>query len=185
MRVPVYERQERLTSPPAGAAPSPVQGTGYIMKDVLGGKPFPVTSGYDPKRKLSPHHAIDIGAPAGTPVHALPLGGDWRVETVGTNPSSKAGLHMTLSTTVNGHEIEMTVMHLQHGSMRYKAGDTVRSGAAIAAVGNTGRTKGHGEKEAHIWKPGRTAGAHLHLAVRVGGKAVNPQRLYELIGVRK
>ncbi|MBQ9565681.1 MAG: peptidoglycan DD-metalloendopeptidase family protein [Synergistaceae bacterium] len=165
------------------SAPAAVQATGDIIKDVLGGKSFPVTSGYDPKRKLSSHYAIDIGAPAGTPVHALPLGVDWHVDTMGTNARSNAGLNMTLSTEVNGHEIKMTVMHLQPGSMKYKTGDTVKGGAAIAAVGNTGRTKGHGEEEAHIWEPGRTAGAHLHLAVMVGGKAINPQKLYEIIGI--
>ena len=81
----------------------------------------------------SPHSGMDIAAPAGTPVKA---------PADGVVSFADAGLYLTGGTLVldHGHGISSNFLHLSR--IDAKAGDTVKQGEVIGAVGATGRATG-------------------------------------------
>ena len=94
---------------------------------------------------------------------------------IGTNASTdNAGNYIKLKGTYqNGDNIEVTFAHLKNDSMKFAVDDTVNAGDIIAEVGNTGRT-GNKEKGIGMWFEGKDWGNHLHLSIKINGKAVNP-----------
>jgi len=99
---------------------------------------------------LSQHRGLDIAADIGTPIRA-PASGIVTAASI----DSGYGKFVTLD---HGHGI---VTRYGHCSQLYvKAGQRVRRGDVIGAVGNTGRS----------------TGPHLHYEVRLHGVAVNPER---------
>ena len=81
----------------------------------------------------SPHSGMDIAAPTGTPVKA---------PADGTVTFVDPGLYLTGGTVVldHGHGISSNFLHLSR--IDAKAGDTIKQGDTIGAVGATGRATG-------------------------------------------
>jgi murein DD-endopeptidase MepM/ murein hydrolase activator NlpD len=98
--------------------------------------------------KLKMHEGLDVGAPYGTSVHA-PADG------IVTFSGEKAGFGKFVQVD-HGYGIETIYAHNQ--SLNVKAGQKVKRGNLLAAVGNTGHS----------------TGPHLHYEVRVNGIAVDP-----------
>lgn len=99
---------------------------------------------------LSQHRGLDIAADMGTPIRAPATG-------IVTAATVDAGYGKVI-TIDHGHGI---VTRYGHCSQMYvKAGQKVRRGDVIGAVGNTGRS----------------TGPHLHYEVRLQGVPVNPER---------
>jgi murein DD-endopeptidase MepM/ murein hydrolase activator NlpD len=95
------------------------------------------------------HKGVDIGAPTGTPVHAAADG-----IVVQAQPTS--GGFGRLVVIDHGHGYASYYAHLSR--VHVQAGQSVRTGDTIGAVGSTGRT----------------TAPHLHYEVRVGGVPMNP-----------
>jgi len=113
----------------------------------------PQTSGFGLKRVLngearSPHSGIDIGAPAGTPVHAP---ADAVVADVGRYYF--CGKTLTLDM---GEGLYSVYCHLS--KIKVKPGQRVKQGQLVGKIGATGRT----------------TGPNLHWTVRLNGAAVDP-----------
>jgi murein DD-endopeptidase MepM/ murein hydrolase activator NlpD len=94
------------------------------------------------------HEGVDIAAPSGTPVHAMKSG---RVEHAGE--WGGYGLSVLLS---HGTNVRTLYAHLSRIDVR--AGQSVRGGERIGAVGATGNA----------------TGAHLHFEVWRWGRAEDP-----------
>ena len=109
-------------------------------------------------RKGHTHQGHDLAAREGTPVLA-PRGG---VVKAVEYQAGGAGHYVVLDGT--DEQRDYVFMHLRTGSVRVRAGQTVRTSQQIGQVGNTGRS----------------FGAHLHFEVWTGGgwfsggKAVDP-----------
>ena len=113
----------------------------------------PETSGFGLKRVLngearSPHSGIDIGAPAGTPVHAP---ADAVVADVGRYYF--CGKTLTLDM---GEGLYSVYCHLS--KIKVRPGQRVKQGQLVGKIGATGRT----------------TGPNLHWTVRLNGAAVDP-----------
>src|SRR5918992_250304 len=98
-------------------------------------------------RRGHTHQGQDLGAAEGTPVVA-PRGG--LVEAV-QYQAAGAGHHIVLD--ADDEDYDYVFMHLRTGSILVEEGDRVRTGQAIAEVGNTGSS----------------TGPHLHFEIWVGG----------------
>lgn len=100
-------------------------------------------------------------------------------KTVTDSPSKGAGnyavLHGTLS---DGRKVEMTVGHMQNGSVMLKPGDVVNPGDLIGLVGNTGMTTDRSKGgKVTAWYPGKKSGHHMDLKIKIDGKYVDPETL--------
>ena len=102
----------------------------------------------------APHTGVDIGLPAGTPVHAIADG-----VTALAQEQFLGGRTVVLD---HGGGVISMYMHLQ--SYRVEEGRRVTRGEIIGAVGSTGRS----------------TGPHLHFGVRVSGSRVDPSLLLAL-----
>lgn len=98
--------------------------------------------------KLKMHEGLDVGAPPGTPITA-PADG------IVTFSGEKAGFGKFVQLD-HGYGIETLYAH--NSSLHVRAGQKVKRGILLAAVGNTGHS----------------TGPHLHYEVRVNGIAVDP-----------
>jgi murein DD-endopeptidase MepM/ murein hydrolase activator NlpD len=94
------------------------------------------------------HEGLDVGAPSGTAVHA-PADG------IVTFSGEKAGFGKFVQID-HGYGIETIYAH--NSALTVRAGQKVKRGALLSAVGNTGHS----------------TGPHLHYEVRVNGIAVDP-----------
>jgi murein DD-endopeptidase MepM/ murein hydrolase activator NlpD len=117
---------------------------------------FPIAGAFDwggegsrfgAKRRGHTHQGQDLSAAEGTPVVA-PRGG--LVEAV-QYQAAGAGHYVVLDGDDEDHDY--VFMHLRSGSITVAEGDRVRTGQAIAEVGNTGSS----------------SGPHLHFEIWVGG----------------
>lgn len=152
----------------APAAPAPARPTAPTLLDRLDGeraiaggagamlRPAPgrYSSGFG--RRANPmgngtdfHPGLDIAARTGTPVVAAAAG-----EVIHAGPAGTYG-NMIAVRLADGTETRYA--HLS--AVDVKVGDRVRAGAALGAVGSTGRA----------------TGPHLHFEVRQAGKAVDPR----------
>ncbi len=118
--------------------------------------PHRVTSGYGyrdhptlKKRKF--HDGVDLGVPIGTSVYSAQVG-----EILLAGEDNVSGRHVVVD---HGHGVRTSYCHLD--VLEVAKGDHVGRGALIGLSGNTGRS----------------TGAHLHFAVRIGRSTVDPQRL--------
>jgi murein DD-endopeptidase MepM/ murein hydrolase activator NlpD len=104
----------------------------------------PITQGFQ-----SSHLALDIGAPYGTPVHAVDDGtivyADW----------AQTGYGYTVIID-HGEGLQTWYSHLKGALLQ--AGDPVTRGQPLGEVGSTGRS----------------TGPHVHFEVRLNGDRVNP-----------
>jgi murein DD-endopeptidase MepM/ murein hydrolase activator NlpD len=97
------------------------------------------------------HHGVDVAAPAGTPVRAMKSG---RVEFAGARGSY--GLTVIMS---HGSNVRTLYAHLSR--IDVSAGQQVRGGTVIGAVGRTGNA----------------TGPHLHFEITRWGRAEDPVML--------
>lgn len=97
------------------------------------------------------HHAIDLGAPKGTPILAV---NDGTIERLGRD---RRGGIVVYHRDVTGRFVYYYA-HLSRYAPGLKVGDTVKRGQQIGEVGTTGRT----------------FGAHLHFAIFRDADAPNP-----------
>ena len=112
-----------------------------------------LTSGYGYRKNPTKegegfHRGIDIGAPQGTPVHAMYFG---VVSDVGQDPTY--GNYIKL---YHGNGIEILYAHCSEILADKQA--VIRAGEIVAKVGATGDV----------------TGSHLHVEVRVNGQTYNP-----------
>jgi peptidoglycan hydrolase FlgJ len=98
------------------------------------------------------HHGVDIAAPRGTPIAAA---ADGTVVFSG----SQRGYGRTV---VLEHEDGRRTRYAHAETLHVSAGERVRAGQTIAAVGSTGRS----------------TGPHLHFEVTENGQAVNPSTIF-------
>ena len=100
--------------------------------------------------RSSTHTGLDIAASTGTPI---------KVIADGTVTSAQyTGSYGYLVKVEHGNGVESWYAHTS--KMYVKAGDEVKAGDVIAAVGSTGNS----------------TGPHLHLEIRINGQHVNPQK---------
>ena len=122
-----------------------------------------ITGRFGDKRKDGHiHKGIDIPAPEGEPIRVMQdMGDNLKVVAVDTNPNNKTnyGNYVVLEGTRGGKKVRYTIAHMKTGSVKVKAGDTVKPGDVIGGVGSTGRSTGN----------------HLHLEVMVDGQRVDPE----------
>ncbi len=107
------------------------------------------------KGTYSMHNGIDLPVPTGTRLNAL---GDGVVTSVGYEPG---GGNFIIVKYDNG--LESFYCHLQRSTV--KKGQRVSMGQEIAKSDNTG-----------AW----TTGPHLHMAIKKGGKYINPRSVLKL-----
>ncbi len=100
--------------------------------------------------KYQMHYGVDLPGPKGTPVYASK---DGKVTVAKYHVSY--GYYILID-HING--TSTLYAHLDTGSLKVKAGDTVRRGQQIAGIGTTGVSTGY----------------HLHFEVRVNGECVDP-----------
>ena len=106
--------------------------------------------GVSSRIRSSTHTGLDIAASTGTPI---------KVIADGTVTSAQyTGSYGYLVKVDHGNGVESWYAHTS--KMYVKAGDEVKAGDVIAAVGSTGNS----------------TGPHLHLEIRINGQHVNPQK---------
>ena len=114
--------------------------------------PLPV-KGMITTRFSSRHPGVDIAAPAGTPVRAIAAGtvtwAGWK---------NNGGGYVVVIRHADG----MVSTYNHNRNVAVRRGQTVRASQRIAWVGATGRA----------------TGPHLDLRIEMGGRLVNPLRLY-------
>jgi len=101
------------------------------------------------------HDGIDLATPAHAPVYATADG-----LVAGVHRSAGLGLSVTLR---HGHGLQTVYGHLSRCDLR--AGQSVRRGQRVGAVGSTGRS----------------TGPHLHYALRQGSRYIDPLRFSALV----
>ena len=104
----------------------------------------------------SPHSGADFGSPTGTPVKAPNAG---RVVLADS-------LYYTGNTIVLDHGLGLYSLFAHLSEVGVHAGDIVKTGDVVGAVGATGRV----------------TGPHLHWSVRVNGARVDPVSLLQVLG---
>ncbi|PPL16611.1 peptidoglycan DD-metalloendopeptidase family protein [Microterricola pindariensis] len=97
----------------------------------------------------SNHGGQDFNPGLGAEIQSIADG----VVTLAEDGEGSLGVHMMIEHQINGETITSVYAHMQHGTMRYSAGDVVKVGDVI---GNTGTT-------------GMSTGPHLHFEIRLGG----------------
>lgn len=118
-----------------------------------------VTSGYGYRKNPTKegtgfHRGIDIGAPIGTPIHAMYFG---VVTQVGTSPSYGNFVRLF-------HGSGMEVLYAHCSEILVEKDAVIRAGEVVAKVGDTGDT----------------TGPHLHVEALVDGIAYNPAGIVPL-----
>jgi murein DD-endopeptidase MepM/ murein hydrolase activator NlpD len=123
---------------------------------------YPAGGEFGARRTGHVHQGQDLSAARGTAVIAPHAG---TITTVAYQAAG-AGYYVVLSGS--GERLDYVFMHLKAGSTRVRVGQTVKAGARIGDVGNTGES----------------SGPHLHFEIWVGpwqsgGKPVDPRPYLE------
>jgi murein DD-endopeptidase MepM/ murein hydrolase activator NlpD len=126
------------------ATPSIAPTRGYVSSSFSSSRFHPILE------RARPHMGLDIVAPVGEPVVATAAG-----RVVGASRSGPYGLLVEID---HGHGLTTRYAHLSR--MHVKAGQAVKRGDTIGAVGTSGLS----------------AGPHLHYEVLVHGRHANPTR---------
>ena len=118
---------------------------------------YRVTSKFGKRRdpisgRRAMHQGVDLAAPAGAPVSAAAGG---RVVKAGFN-----GTYGHMIELAHGNGVRTRYGHLR--KLLVKAGEKVKPGQRIGLVGSTGRS----------------TGPHLHYEVRLGGRPVDPLKVF-------
>jgi murein DD-endopeptidase MepM/ murein hydrolase activator NlpD len=144
-------------APPA-AAPAGFDANGpkptKLQRPVEGGH---ITSHFDSQEaglRTAPHHALDIGVPLGTPIHAA---ADGKVVKVGNDADGYGNYVIIL------HAGGIATLYAHQSDPKVHEGDVVKAGDVIGLSGSTGNS----------------TGPHLHFEVREGGEngtKVDPEK---------
>ncbi|MTE23501.1 M23 family metallopeptidase [Microbacterium sp. ZXX196] len=100
------------------------------------------------------HEGIDFTPGDGAPVQAVADG----VVRIATEAGGAYGVNVYIDHVIDGQVVTSHYAHMQYGSLRVTAGQTVEVGDVIGLTGNTGRSYG----------------AHMHFEIRIGGTAIDP-----------
>ena len=100
------------------------------------------------------HEGIDLVPGAGAPIQSIAEG----TVRIATESGGAYGVTVYIDHIVDGQVVTSHYSHMQYGSLRVSAGDTVEVGDIIGLVGNTGRSYG----------------AHLHFEIIVNGTKIDP-----------
>lgn len=98
------------------------------------------------------HTGLDIGAPQGTPIHAVKDGKVTYAKMMGT-----AG-----NAVIIQHDGNMESRYYHMSKIHVQAGQYVHAGDVVGTVGTTGNS----------------TGPHLHLEIRIGGTPIDPLQYY-------
>lgn len=125
----------------------------------------PISAGYGSSSYLSkfatPHRGVDLTPGRGAEIHAI-AAGTVRISTEG---GGDYGVTVVVDHIIDGQLVSTRYAHMEYGSLRVSAGDSVAAGDVLGTVGSTGKV----------------TGPHLHLEVLLGGtQRVDPMGwLYE------
>ena len=100
------------------------------------------------------HEGIDLVPGAGAPIQSIADG----TVRIATEAGGNYGVTVYIDHVIDGQVVTSHYSHMQYGSLRVKAGDTVKVGDIVGKVGNTGRSYG----------------AHLHFELIVNGAKIDP-----------
>jgi LysM repeat protein len=114
---------------------------GYYIRPVVLGSGIQKTQGFHTR-----YNAVDIGAPKGTPIHAMADG-----TVIVAKPDSWNGGYGGL--TIISHANGSQTLYAHQSEIFVKVGDHVSQGQVIGGVGNTGQVHGR-------------TGLHLHFEIR-------------------
>lgn len=95
------------------------------------------------------HTGVDLTPGRGTPVAVV---ADGVVTEAGY--ASDWGVYAIVEHTINGQTLSTLYAHMEEGSLKVSAGQTIDRGTVVGAVGNSGLS----------------TGPHLHFAVMIGGR---------------
>ncbi|MFT4157918.1 MAG: M23 family metallopeptidase [Microbacterium sp.] len=112
-----------------------------------------MSSGYGP-RWGTMHEGIDFTPGEGAPIQAIADG----TVRIATEQGGGYGVTVYIDHVIDGQVITSHYAHMQYGSLRVAAGDTVKVGDIIGLTGNTGHS----------------FGAHLHFELIVNGSTIDP-----------
>jgi murein DD-endopeptidase MepM/ murein hydrolase activator NlpD len=122
--------------------------------------PFKVGSGFNASRGYGKHGAVDIPTPSGTEIHS-PL--DGKVVKVHDNSGNCGG------TIVINHADGYQTIFCHCKKINVNSGDLVKQGDIIGLSGGGANDKGRG----------RSTGPHLHFAVSLNGKKIDPSTVVD------
>ncbi|MFK4853235.1 M23 family metallopeptidase [Microbacterium sp. ZW T6_19] len=112
-----------------------------------------MSSGYGPRWGRM-HEGIDFTPGEGAPIQAIADG----TVRIATEQGGGYGVTVYIDHVIDGQVITSHYSHMQYGSLKVKAGDTVKVGDIVGDTGNTGHS----------------FGAHLHFEIIVNGKTIDP-----------
>lgn len=112
-----------------------------------------MSSGYGP-RWGTMHQGIDFVPGEGAPIQAIADG----TVRIATEQGGGYGVTVYIDHVIDGQVVTSHYAHMQYGSLKVAAGDTVKVGDI---VGNTGNT-------------GHSFGAHLHFEIIINGSTIDP-----------
>ncbi len=116
--------------------------------------PFPVgvpyTWGFQ-MRDGSMHHGVDFVPGAGAEIHAIADG----TVRVATEAGGLFGVHVVIDHVIDGELVSSHYAHMEYGSLRVKAGDTITVGDVLGTVGDTGYSFG-AHLHFEVWQNGTT-----------------------------
>lgn len=151
------------------------QRVGNIGEEMVkGGK---ITSKFSSKRDggKRQHNALDVAAPKGTPIKMPDIGVKMRVAKVFGTPQSPGGIQVRLEGELSdGKKIEINILHIDIEGVKVEEGQEMNPGDVIVLVGNTGNTSEG--KRITPWRADKKTGYHMHLQIKVGGKAIDPEK---------
>ena len=98
--------------------------------------------------RYSQHAGVDMAAPVGTPIHAI---ADGVVEYAGAGKSGRSSMLIIVRHNVNGKIVRSWYVHMYSNGVYASAGQQVKAGDVIGAVGNNGNSTGpHLHLEIHL-----------------------------------
>ncbi len=112
-----------------------------------------MSSGYGPRWGRM-HEGIDFVPGEGAPIQAIADG----TVRIATEQGGGYGVTVYIDHVIDGQVITSHYSHMQYGSLKVKAGQTVKVGDIVGLTGNTGHS----------------FGAHLHFEIIVNGKTIDP-----------